>query len=442
MTTSQPFRIVRPVCGGLDIHKTKIQAAVQSLDRETMETSSETEAFGTFPADLDEMCRWLLSRGCDDVAMESTGKYWIPVADALERNRIRFKLVHPKYVKAVLGKKTDKKDAVFIASMHACDLCGKGSVVFCSYERACRDLMRRYWKLGCEPAAEKNRMQNCMTVPGLALDQVFSDPLGDSARKVMDAVLGDKQADDETLLSLLHKNCKKADRLLDAVHKSSIRPDQKFKMKDIKGHIQELESHRAKILEQVMLRLAAHTAVLQLIAGVPGIGILAAAMIVCEVGLDMSRWDGARQFVNWLGLAPRCNESNGRKKPARISKAGTYIKPLLVQCALSAIKDPDGYYGIKYRRIKRRRGHKKAVIAIARMMMVAVYHIVKDRKPFSPVDYAGATDPEKGKKKKMTVEDAIRFLMEKNMVVSFSDTEVTLKGSPPPICEAAASSAA
>lgn len=426
------FKTKRSICGGLDVHKTMVQAAVQITDTKTLKVTQHTRQFCTMNNGLRKMAEWLLSYGCTDVALESTGKYWIPVCNVLEDFGINFKLVHPKYVKAVANHKTDKKDALFIASMYACDLCGPGSVILSKNERGIRDLARRYWKLGNDLAAEKNRLQNSMTMSNLSLDQVFSDVNGESAQKVLDEILKNESVTDEKLMSLLHKNCKNKDKLLDAVHDAKLTPDQKAKMADIKKHIDELEIHRSSILYEIMVRLQPAMGMVELLTTIPGIALVSAVLIIAEIGQDMSRWAGDRQFTSWAGLTPGNNESNKKKKSTRITKAGLYLKPLLVQCALAAVRDPNGYFGIKYRRIKKRRGGKKAIIAIARMMMVCVYHILKDGKPFQPTDYESLTNPRPQVKKEMTVEEAIKFLVGKNMVVSYSDSEITLKGSQPP----------
>lgn len=415
---NKPFKVVKPICGGLDIHKNKIQATVQITDLQSSEVSQYTKVFGTLNNELAEMCKWLIHNGCRDVAMESTGKYWIPVANILEDYLISFKLVHPKYVKAVAAHKTDKIDASFIASLNACDMCGPGSVVFPKLQRFIRYLGRRYWKLGNLITAEKNRYQNCMTTANIGIGSVFSDPFGKSAQAVMDELLNNEVVSDERILKLIHKNCKNKDKILDAVHGSKMTDDDKFLINDISCHINELHDHRDSVIAAIVRHLNEKIDVVIRLTQIKGIQIVSALLIICEIGLDMSFWDNARQFTSWCGVTPRNNESAGKKKSTRITSAGLYLKPLLVQCALAAVKDKNGYFGIKYRRIRKRRGHKKAIIAICRMMLICIYHMIRDDSDFCPSDYEELMNPKPKKPKAYTIEGAIKLLSENGYSVT------------------------
>jgi len=418
----QPFKICKFICGGLDVHKTKIQATVQITDPKSLEVAQHTRSFGALNSDLEEMCSWLESFGCKEIAMESTGKYWIPVANILEDHGISYKLVHPKYVKAVAAHKTDKIDAGFIASLFACDMCGPGSVVFGKKERYIRYLSRRYWKLGNLITAEKNRYQNCMTTSNIGIASVFSDPFGKSAQAVMNEILHNDCVQDEQILKLVSKKCKNKDKILNAIHGSKITPDDKFLINDINVHLNELKDHRASVLTEILTWLKDKTELLVRLTKIPGIEIISAVLIICEIGLDMSFWNNARQLTSWAGLTPRKNQSNGKKKSTRITKAGLYLKPLLVQCALAAAKEKNGYFGIKYRRIKKRRGHKKAIIAICRMMLICIYHMIQDGSEFKPHDYEELMNPKPKKSKGITtVEEAIKFLLDSGYSVVLTE---------------------
>jgi transposase len=414
----QLFKIVRFRCGGIDVHKNLLVVSVCETDPTTLETRYDTQSFSGFNCDLDAMCKWILAHGVNDVAMESTGKYWVPVANKLEEHGIKFKLVHPKYVKAVSGQKNDKADSRFICSMHACDLTGPGSVVFPLSQRDIRDLARRYWKLGHELTAEKNRLQNCMTVSNLGLDSVFSDPFGKSAQAVMDEVLKSDVLNDDKILSVVHSRCKNKNKVLDAVHGSKISPDQRFKMADISKHLNQLKDHRDSIFAQLLLRLKDKMEKILKLTTIPGISVLSAILITSEIGMDMSFWKDGRQLASWAGMTPSNDQSHSKKKSTRITKSGLYLKPLLVQCALAAIKNPKSYFGIKYNRISRRRGHKKAVIAIARMILISVYYVIKNDTVWKPSDYDKVMNPKSKKVKKLTAEDHISALRDLGYDVS------------------------
>jgi hypothetical protein len=296
-------------------------------------------------------------------------------------------------------------------------------VVLPKDERHRRYLARRYWKLGNNITAEKNRYQNCLSVSNIGIASVFSDPFGKSAQAVTDEILHNDTVQDEKILSLVSKNCKNRDKILDAVHGSKITPDDKFLIGDIKDHINQLKSHRNSVLAEILNSLKDRIDIIVRLTQIPGIEIIAAVLIVCEIGLNMSFWKDARQFTSWAGVTPRNNESAGKKKSTRITKAGLYLKPVLVQCALAAIKEKKGYFGIKYRRIKKRRGHKKAIIAICRMMLICIYHMIKDGSDFRPHDYDELMNPKPKKSKvSMPVDDAVTLLIEKGYTVIRPET--------------------
>ena len=154
------------------------------------------------------------------------------------------------------------------------------------------------------------------------------------------------------------------------------------------------------------------------ITDIKGISSLSAIIIISEIGADMSVFESDKQLVSWAGLAPANNESANKKKSVRIAKAGQYLKPLLVQCALSAIADKQSYFGIKYSQIKKRRGHKKAIIAIARMILVSIYHMIETGESFNPSDYESLMNPKPKKNKELTLDKALSFLQSQGYDIS------------------------
>lgn len=156
----------------------------------------------------------------------------------------------------------------------------------------------------------------------------------------------------------------------------------------------------------------------QHITQIKGISALPAIFIISEIGIDMPQFESNKQLVSWAGLSPANNESAGKKKSVRISKAGQYLKLLLVQCALSTIKDKTSYFGRKYSNIKKRRGHKKAIIAIARMMLVSIYHMILTGEEFNPCDYGSFMNPKPNTNPSLTVEKALEFLKQSGIDIS------------------------
>ena len=171
-----------------------------------------------------------------------------------------------------------------------------------------------------------------------------------------------------------------------------MRPIRRKKLELARGHLEYLDDMITQTEVELYVRIKPYYEFVELNSVMPGMTELSSTIVLAETGVNMDIFDDARHLCSWCGLAPACNESANKKKSSRITKAGAYLKPMMVQCALAAIKEP--YFAIKYRRPKKRRGHKKAIIAIARMMMVSIYHMVSDKKPFTPSDYEELMNPQ------------------------------------------------
>ena len=246
------LKIVYKICCGIDVHKTFVVACIASTNDKGV-TSYESHRFSTYTSGLKTLLQWLLDRNCKDVCMESTGKYWIPVYNILEKD-CSIVLAHPKYVKAIRGKKTDKKDAKWIADLFKHDLVA-GSFMPPADIRQLRDLMRYRFKLTCFKSSEKNRLQNCLTVSNIQLGNVVSDTFGKSAQAILDKILEDPADTSFDLEPLVFKSLKKKlPELRDAID-GYITPEQAGKLKVIKAHYENLEARKAE-LEELILALA------------------------------------------------------------------------------------------------------------------------------------------------------------------------------------------
>ena len=402
------MKVVYPICCGLDVHKNVIVATIASTDKSGI-TTYEQRSFETLNPDLFALRDWLLERNCLDVCMESTGKYWIPAFNVLE-DHVRVVLTHPKYVRAIKGKKTDKKDSRWIADLFKHDLV-RTSFIPPREVRECREVARYRHKLVCMRSSEKNRYQNCLTVSNVGLGSVLSDCFGKTAKGIVGQLVSPGGFDEEACLKLIRGQAKKkASRIIEAVADCDIGPDQRFKIEASMGHMDYLDDMIARCELELYVRMKPHWPVVELLCGMPGITELSACLILSEIGFDMSQFGDADHLCSWAGLVPGNNESAGKKKSVRITKAGQFLKPVLVQCALAAVKcSSEDYFAIKYTRLKKRRGHKRAVIAIARMMLVCIYHMLSTGEVFNPSDYDELKDP-KPKAEPMTEESALAFL--------------------------------
>ena len=371
------LKIVYKICCGIDIHKNFVVACIAKTDMQGV-TTYERHHFSTYTKGLKQLLKWLLDRNCKDVCMESTGKYWIPVYNVLEHD-CSIVLAHPKYVKAIRGKKTDKKDAKWIADLFKHDLVA-GSFMPPADIRQLRDLMRYRFKLTCFKSSEKNRYQNCLTVSNIQLGNVVSDTFGKSSQKIIAKILENPDDTSFDIGSLIHGSMKDKLPELELAIDGYITPEQAAKLKIIKEHFDNLEARKAELEELILALANPYQQEISIILTAPGFkNTFTAIGIISEIGTNMEAFPSAKHLCSWAGLTPANNESAGKKKSVRVSKAGCYIKPLLVQCANAAIKSkkhPE--IRDRYLRIKKRRGHKKAIIAIARMLLTALYHMLKN----------------------------------------------------------------
>jgi len=406
------MKIVHPICCGMDIHKNIIVATIASTDSNGI-TSYEQSTFSTMNRDVIKLRDWLLSHNCRHACMESTGKYWIPIWNILE-SEIQLTLAHPKYTKAIKGKKTDKKDSKWIADLFKHDLI-PNSFIPPADIRQLRDLSRYRYKLTYIKVSEKNRIQNCFTLSNIRIDSVVSDPFGKSARLIIDDILHHPEFKPEDAITSLQGKLKKKEQLIiDALQDIYVSSDQHLKMDIAYQHLDQIDAY-IKIIEQSLEKLVQpYDSLINLLCTIPGLQRRSSISIIAETGVDMSQFIDAKHFTSWAGLAPTNNESANKKKSVRISHAGVYLKPLLVQVALNSIRDSsNNYFTLKYNILKKRRGHKKAIIAIARMILVSVYHILLTGEPFHPYDFDEPKYPifkDQSSSHSLNEEDAINYL--------------------------------
>lgn len=406
--------IKRPACAGIDVHKKILVAAVCMTNTVDLTAKYYVRKFKTTNSDIKAMAKWMLSYQVKDACMESTGKYWIPVFNLLEQNGINPVLTHPKYVKQAKGRKTDFRDAVHIANLFRMDLV-VASFIPPAEIRDLRELIRYRLKLTYIRTSEKNRFQNSMTISQLRLDNVFSDPFGKSASAIMNYLIytDPSSVSDDEILSLVDPRTK-ADHseILDSIHGYEFIGIQRDKLKVIITHIQDING----LLKEIDLYLKPFTLkykpIIDHLSTMIGITPVSALYIISEIGTDMSVWKNADALASWAGLSPANNESGGKKKTTRIGKGGHYLKPLLVQCALAATKSTarDPYFRNKFTTIAKRRGKKKAIIAIARKMLVSIYYMIKNDTDFRPVDHDKTIINKQDKP--LTLNNVIKFLGE------------------------------
>jgi len=379
------LKIVYPICCGIDVHKNFVVACIASTNEKGV-TTYKSERFSTYTQGLRELAEWLSVNNCRDVCMESTGKYWHPVWNVLE-STCNPVLAHPKYLKAIKGKKTDKKDAKWIADLFKHDLVS-GSFIPPAKIRELRDLTRYRSKLTNYKTGEKNRAQNCLTSSNIQLDHAFSDVFGKTATKILNYLLEHPEDKNFDVAPFVDGRCKTPIEEIQLAVDGTISHEQTEKMKIIRSHMDSLEICKLNLESAILTLSEQFLPQINLVSSVPGIRDFSAISVIAEIGVDMSVFPSAKHLCSWAGLAPQCNESGGKKKSSRVSHAGAYIKPLLIQCSNAVVtsnKHPE--IRNRYLAIKKRRGHKKAIVAIARMLLTAIFHILNKNESYNPELY-------------------------------------------------------
>ena len=368
------LKIVNRNCAGIDIHKKIIVVTIAKTNEQDI-TDYQTKSFNTFTEDLIKCRDWLVSNGTLDVCMESTGKYWIPVFNILEE-KCKCIITHPKYVRSIPGKKTDKKDSIWIADMFKHGLV-EPSFMPPADIRQLRDLMRYRNKLINIRSGEKNRFQNSLTMSNVQIANVVTDVFGKTSQSILKLMLTNPKLTLDDITPLLRKNLKSSpEEILKSIN-GNFDDSQSSKMNIVLKHYDSINECIDDLEEQILKLALKYSTEINLLLTVPGIKEISAIFIIAEIGTNMNIFGDDKHLCSWAGLTPRCNESAKKKKSVRITKAGIYIKPLLVQCALCAIKDKScPYIKARYESLKRRRGHKKAIIAIARLLLTSIYHIL------------------------------------------------------------------
>ena len=411
------MKLTYPVCCGVDVHKTFLVATI--ITSNYVIPQYQQKRFSTYYSGLLAFKQWLLDNQCKDVCMESTGKYWVPVWNVLE-DTIHVVIANPKWVSAVKGNKDDKKDSKWIGDLFRMGLV-PGSYIPPKDIRVLREFTRYRSKLVSMRSSEKNRFQNAFTVCNLTLDSVVSDMFGKSATDILNYLLETDAVDADHCVSLLRRSLKKkASDVVEAVNGFNMTAEQKERVRIVQGHFADIDKRISQI-DQIIAKLTAqYEETISLLCTIPGIDRRLAITIISEIGTDMKEFGSSKRLCRWAGLTPGNNESAGKKKSVRISRAGVYLKPALVEAAHAAVKsvEKNPYYRIKYERIMKRRGKKRAIIAIARMILTAIYAMISTGEVFNPCDLQRYDIPEKLEKKQTlsAAKDAVKLLVSLGLV--------------------------
>jgi transposase len=360
---------------GIDVHQNSVVATIQGKGLATT-----TRTYSTFTCGLQELKIWLKENKISHLAMESTGVYWKPVVNILGED-FTILLVNARHVKNVPGHKTDKKDSKWLAKLLMAGLL-KGSFIPNRSIRMLRDLTRYRSRLIGMITAEKNRFLKILEDTNIKLTIVLTDVFGVSGRRILEAILekGDYQSTD--LLPLLHKNVK-ADRseVLKALE-GHLDEGHRYMLKTIFKHILELEEKLEELGKEATRLSGPYQKELELLKTIPGVAEGIGIGIISEIGVNMEQFPSHKHLASWAGVSPGNNESAGKNKSGSITQGNKWLKTQLVEAGWAASRSKETYLSSKYRSLVKRKGPKKAIIALGHKILVSAYYILKELKSY------------------------------------------------------------
>jgi len=355
---------------GLDVHQATVVACLLIV-RKGGSVQKQMRTFGTTTRDLVNLREWLLSEGCTHLAMESTGVYWKPVYAILE-GALEIVVANAQHVKKVPGRKTDVKDAEWLADL-LCHGLLRSSFVPPKPIRELRELTRYRRKLVESQAAERNRLLKLLETANIKLSSVTTDVFGASGRLMLRALIEGKATPQEMAVLAKGKLRNKIPELELALE-GNLQEHHRFLLELQLQRLEAAEKDLAMLEQRIQQRLEPYATQMQLLDEIPGVDWGVAAVVIAELGVDMSVFQTVSQLVSWAGICPGNNESAGKRKSSRITKGNVYLKTALVEAANAAARAKGTYLRDKFYRLKARRGYKRALVAVAHKMLVATYH--------------------------------------------------------------------
>lgn len=373
MKTMQFEQLISVGCG-IDVHQGVIVATIRKSDRDY-----ETKSFGAFTSSLIELRDWCKEEKVTHVAMESTGIYWKPVFNVLEEG-FEIILVNARHVKNVPGHKTDKKDSAWLSKLLLSGLL-KGSFIPPKEIRELRDLVRYKKKKTKFVASETNRMIKTLEDCNIKLSSVVSDVKGASATKIINDII-DGREDVTHLLTHVHGRIKASREDIAKALTGRIDPHHRFMLKMIRETILENEKLMAKLDVEINKAAAQYQVEMELLQTIDGVGKDTAITIISEIGVDMDSFPNEQHLSSWAGMSPGNNESAGKKKSSRIIHGNKHLQSALVEAAWGATRKKEGYLKKTYQKLLVKKGSKKALVAVGHKIIMAAYHILKNKEPY------------------------------------------------------------
>lgn len=373
-----------PCVVGLDVHQAKISACAM-IEQPDGTLTVEHRQFGAFKRDRRALAEWVRTLGPDVVVMESTGIYWKSPYAALERVGIAAWVVNARHVKNVPGRKTDVADAQWLAILARAGLL-RASFIPPADIRHLRLIARQRQKLGGMLASEKNRLHKLLTDAGIRLNVLVSDIHGQAGRAMVKALIEGQPIPE--ILALAGRLRASREELFEALQPEELSDAHRFVLSEIMAHIEELEARMGRFEQTLLAGLAAWEPQLVLLQTLPGVDRIGAAMLLVEIGTDMASFASAEKLASWVGICPGNNESAGKRKSGKTRKGNAWVRRLLCEFAQAASRSRCALKE-KFKALSIRKGHKKAIVALAHKMLRIIFAMLKNHTPYQDqaVDY-------------------------------------------------------
>lgn len=377
------MEVVYPRCSGLDVHKRFVVACLSVIEQG--QRSKEVRQVSTMTADILALKEWLRASGCRQIAMESTGVYWKPIYHLLE-DSFEIVLVNAQHMKAVPGRKTDVKDAEWIADLLQHGLL-KASFIPSREQQAVRDLTRTRTRVLQERTRLVNRIQKVLEDANIKLAAVVSDVMGVTGQAILKALLAGQEDPAELARLARGRLVKKADQLQASLH-GQLTAHHRVQLEELFRLIASADQAIARFDREVAERLRRCDDLIERLDAVTGLSRRSSEVLLGELGWDMSHFPDAAHAASWVGICPGQHETGGHQLSGRTRQGNRWAKTVLIQAAHAAGRTQT-YLGAQYRRISARRGSKKAAMAVGHSILVIFYHMVKSGEPYQEkgVDY-------------------------------------------------------
>jgi transposase len=368
------MQVTHERCAGLDVHKKTVVACARTPE------GREIRTFSTMTQDLLELSQWLQERECRVVAMESTGVYWKPVYNLLESSDFEVMVVNAQHIKAVPGRKTDVRDAEWIAELLRHGLL-RPSFIPPRPQRELRELLRYRRSLVQERTREANRIQKVLEGANLKLGVVASDVLGRSGRDMLKAI-SEGTEDPQVLAALARGSLRRKTEPLRQALQGLVGAHQRFLLQEQLSHIEDLEARIDRVNAEIEARLAPFESEMERLQTIPGVGRRVAQDLIAEMGPDMSRFPTHRHLASWAKICPGNRRSAGKSRAEHLGQGNPWLRSTLLEAARAAVRSKNTFLAAQYHRLTPRLGAKRAAIAVAHSLLVIAYHVLKEAKPY------------------------------------------------------------